>query len=139
MPLAYAIDSARCLVLSRAWGVLTDYDLLAHARAVAADPRFAPHFNQLGDLREVTEFQVSSATIWQAVRLNPFGAGARRAAVVGSDLVYAMARMYQMMRVHSLDEMEVFRELDQALHWLGLAEASTELLAALSNASPIRA
>jgi hypothetical protein len=139
MPAAYAIDPVRCLVLSRAWGVLTDHDLLAHTRAVAADPRFAPHFNQLADLRDVTEFQVATSTIWEIARLNPYGAGARRAAVVRSDLVYAMARMYQMMRAQSLDEMEVFRELDQALHWLGLAEASTELLSALSNASPIRA
>jgi len=137
MPGAYTIDLARSLVLSRGWGVLTDRELLAHVRALTADPRFARHFRQLADLRDVTEVQFTASTIREMVRLNPFGAGARRALVVTSDVVFGMARMYQILRDESPDELRIFRKVDDALQWLGIADAKEELLLALSQAPPI--
>ena len=136
MPSAYTIDQTRSIVLSRGWGVITEHELLAHARALAADPRFEPHFCQLADLRDVTSVQVTSATIRQLVHLSPFGAGARRALVGSTDIVYGMARMFQIMRDESPDDIQVFRDLDAALEWLGIAGAKDALLAALSEASP---
>ena len=137
MPGAYTIDLARSLVLSRGWGVVTDRELLAHVRALTADPRFAPHFRQLADLRDVTDMQVTASTIREMVRLNPFWAGARRALVVTSDVVFGMARMYQILRDESPDELRIFRKVDDALQWLGIADAKEELLLALSQAPPI--
>ena len=137
MPGAYTIDLARSLVLSRGWGVLTDRELLAHVRALTADPRFAQHFRQLADLRDVTDLQVTASTIREMVRLNPFGAGSRRALVVTSDVVFGMARMYQILRDESPDEFRIFRKVDGALQWLGLADAKEELRLALSQAPPI--
>jgi hypothetical protein len=138
MPVGYTIDLARSLVLSRGWGVVTDRELLAHARALSADPRFARSFHQLADLRDVTDARVTESTKKQMlVRLNPFGAGARRAMVVTCDVAFGMARMYQILRDGSPDELEIFREMDDALQWLGIAEAKAELLSALSKAPPI--
>ena len=137
MPGAYTIDLARSLVLSRGWGVLTDRELLAHVRALTAEPRFAQHFRQLADLRDVTDLQVTASTIREMVRLNPFGAGSRRALVVTSDVVFGMARMYQILRDESPDEFRIFRKVDGALQWLGLADAKEELRLALSQAPPI--
>ena len=126
MPGAYTIDLARSLVLSRGWGVVTDRELLAHARALTAD------------LRDVTDAQVTASTNKQMlVRLNPFGAGARRAMVVTCDVAFGMARMYQIPRDGSPDKLEIFREMDDALQWLGIVEAKAELLSALSKAPPI--
>ena len=115
MPSAFTIDAARSLVLSRGWGVLTDRDLLAHARALAVDPRFRPHFSQLTDFRDATGVDVTTATVREMAELSPFGAGARRALVVPNDLIYGMARMFQMMRSGSPDQIDVFRELESAL------------------------
>ena len=137
MPVGYTIDLARSLVLSRGWGVVTDRELLAHARALTADPRFARSFHQLADLRDVTDLQVTASTIREMVRLNPFGAGARRAMVVTCDVAFGMARMYQILRDGSPDKLEIFREMDDALQWLGIVEAKAELLSALSKAPPI--
>ena len=137
MPAGYTIDLERSLVLSRGWGVLTDRELLAHVRALTADPRFAQNFCQLGDLRDVTDVQITAATIREMVRLNPFWAGARRALVVTSDVVFGMARMYQILRDESPDELEIFREMDGALQWLGVDDEKAELLSALSKVSPI--
>jgi hypothetical protein len=135
MPAGYTIDLERSLVLSRGWGVLTDRELLAHVRALTADPRFAQNFCQLGDLRDVTDVQITAATIREMVRLNPFWAGARRALVVTSDVVFGMARMYQI-RDESPDELEIFRKWMAPFSGL---ESTTEsgIASALSKVSPI--
>ena len=117
--------------------MLTNRELLAHVRALAVDRRFARNFNQLADLRDVTDLQVTAATIREMVKLNPFGTSARRALVVTSDVVFGMARMYQILLEESSYKFEIFREVDQAFQWLGIAEAKAELLSALSEASPI--
>jgi hypothetical protein len=137
MPSAYTIDLARSLVLTRGWGVATDRELLAHVRALAADPRFAQHFHQLADLCDVTDVQFTVRTIKELVRLNPFWAGARRALVVTSDEVFGWARLYELLRDEWPDELQIFRTMDDALQWLGVANAKEELLLALSQAPPI--
>jgi hypothetical protein len=53
MPGGYVINRTRSIVLSRRWCVLKDSELLAHSRALAAGPCFAPHLNQLFDFRDL--------------------------------------------------------------------------------------
>ena len=137
MPCGYTIDLAQSLVLSRGWGLVTDRELLAHVHALTADPRFARSFRQLVDLRDVTDVQVTASTIREMVKLNPFGAGARRAVVVTNDVVFGMARMYQILTDESPDELRIFRKVDDALQWLWIADAKAELLSVLSQTSPI--
>jgi hypothetical protein len=60
------------------------------------------------------------------VRLNPFWAGARRALVITNDVLFGMARMYQLLKDESPDELQIFRNMDEALQWLGLADAKAE-------------
>lgn len=104
MPFAFTIELSRRLVLSRGWGVLTDRELVAHVRALAADPRFRPDLHQLCDFVDVTDVKVTAAGVREMTGLNPFGAGARRALAVSSDVAYGMARMYQIMRGDAPDE-----------------------------------
>ena len=137
MPCGYTIDLARSLVLSRGWDLVTDRELLAHVRTLTSDPRFARDFRQLVDLRDVTDVQITVSTIRDMVRLNPFGAGARRAVVITSDVVFGMARMYQILSDDSPDELLIFRKIDDALRWLWIADAKEELLAVLSQVPPI--
>lgn len=137
MPCSYTIDLARSLVLSRGWGVLTDGELLAHVRALTVDPRFVRHFHQLADLRDVTDVEVTASTVREMARLNPYGDGSRRAVVVTSDVLFGMARMYQILRDEPTDQLEIFRKLDDALRWLGILKAKEELIAALYQMPPI--
>ena len=137
MPSAYILDESRSLLLSRAWGVFTDQDLLTHHTAFTRDPRFRPGFNQLADLRDVTSLAVTSAGVRQQVRETPFGAGSRRALVVGSDVAFGMARMFQILQDESVADVEIFRELDDALAWLGLTDAKAAVLTALASAPTI--
>jgi hypothetical protein len=137
MPGGYTIDAARSLILSRAWDVLTGADLIRHARTLASDPGFKPDFNQLCDFRDVTEVRADAAAIRELAALNPFGSGARRALVVSTDVVFGMARMYQILTEPAPDVFEVFRDFDQALKWLGVTGAKAELLRALSATAPL--
>ncbi len=137
MPCGYTIDLARSLVLSRGWDLVTDRELLAHVRTLTSDPRFARDFRQLADLRDVTDVQITVSTIREMVRLNPFGAGARRAVVITSDVVFGMARMYQILSDDSPHELQIFRKIDDALRWLCIADAKEELLVTLFQVPPI--
>lgn len=116
---------------------MTDRELLAHVHTLTADPRFVRNFRQLADLRDVTDVQITPSCIREMVRLNPYGAGARRAVVVTNDVVFGMARMYQILSDESPDELQIFRKMDDALQWLWISEAKAELLSALSRMPPI--
>jgi hypothetical protein len=133
MPGSYTIDPARSLVLTRGWDLVMEREILAHVRALIADPRFARNFHQLIDARDAKSVHFTASTIRELVRLNPFGAGARRAMVVTNDVVFGMARMYQIMADESPDELQIFRHMDDALQWLWIADAKAELLSVLSQ------
>lgn len=119
MPGSYTIFPESRFVYSRAWGVLTETVLFAHSHMLARDPRFQSSFAQLSDLREVTDVAFSSAIVRDVAASSPFGAGARRALVVSSNLIFGMARMYEVLRENAADELMVFRDAPAALFWLG--------------------
>ncbi len=111
---------AHRLVWSRAWGVFTNDELVAHSRHLRADPRFRPDFRQFIDFTAIEKFKVTASGVREAARLNPFGKGARRAALVSGNLGFGLARMYEQLRPEALDEYRVFRRRAAALEWLEL-------------------
>jgi hypothetical protein len=125
VPADYEIDVAAGTVFSRAWGVLTDGDLLAHQRRLRKDPAFQPSMRQLFDFREVTEVQVTGDGVRTLASANKFGKGARRAFVVkpGADAMFGLLRMFQILTTMDQDELRVqFDAIDSARNWLGLGD-----------------
>ncbi|MGE0441177.1 MAG: hypothetical protein AB7L66_01635 [Gemmatimonadales bacterium] len=121
MPIAFRIDASAGLVSSRATGELLDGDLLDHQRRLREHPDFAPHLNQLFDLRGATAARLSTAAIRTLAERNPFGAGARRAFLVDSRLMFGMMRMYQILTAEMPDSLQVvFEDEAAARRWLGL-------------------
>lgn len=120
MSASYHIDPDDRVVYSVGTGVFGDEDLRKHQESLAADPLFDPSYRQLWDLRTVEQIEVTSGGVWQRAHNNPWGAGAKRAVVVGSELGYGIARMFQIMSTDGPDEIEIFRELAPAREWLGL-------------------
>lgn len=125
MPATYRLDPGYRLVWSRAWGVVTDDELQAHSRALAADPRFEPSFRQLQDLTDVGEPRVTLEGLRVVAQINPFGENARRAVLVATDFTFGLARMHEMLRGEARDELQVFRDRAAALEWLGLPSSWT--------------
>jgi hypothetical protein len=124
MPGSYWIEVDRRLVFTRAWGVLTDDELIAHALTLRADPRFVRSYAQIVDFRELSELQVTSDGVTLLARQNPFPPDARRAIVVPSDLVYGMTRMFQVRMEAGHEHFAIFREIEPAYEWVGLDRAT---------------
>jgi hypothetical protein len=120
MPLDYRIDVPLRTVIARAHGVLTDVDMLEFVAALHAHPGVKPDFDQLLDTREVTKLELSGACLREIAADTVFGEGSLRAFVTGSEVGFGMARMYQMLRDESPDEIRIFQSIDEARAWLGL-------------------
>lgn len=127
MPADYLIDRALGVVFSRAWGVLTDADLLDHQRRLGQDPEFEPGLNQLFDFHEVTDVEVSAAGVRTLAERNLFRAGSRRAFTVrpGEMAIYGLMRMFQILTTEYPDELRVqFNDVRKAQEWLGVPDAN---------------
>ena len=98
---------------------MTDRELLARMRALTAGLRIAPDFRQVATLLDVMVVQVTASTIREMARLNPFGAGARRVVAVTSDVVFGMARMYQILSDEPPGELQIFRSSGKWMTFFG--------------------
>jgi hypothetical protein len=120
LPVTYSIDPERRLVISRAWGAITDDDVREHARVLGADPLFDPTFRQLVDMSGITEDFVGTSTKRQASQNQLFVPGVRRAWVASGDYTFGMARMYAVAAESKGQTIGVFRTMSEAEEWLGL-------------------
>ena len=129
MPATYEIDVARRLVLTRAWGVFTEQDLLGHFTSLGADPDFRSTFSQLADLRDVERAEVRREFIRRYALENLFDRRAQRAIVVSSAEHYELARIYADFAQYAPQNVRVFRDMHDAEEWLGLVAPVTHLAA----------
>jgi hypothetical protein len=120
MPLEYRIEVSLRTVFTTPFGAITDPDLREHVENLRNHPEFESDFNQLFDARDVTSVELSGACVREIATARLFGEGSLRAFVVTADVAFGMARMFEMLRGDALDEIRVFRNIDDARAWLGL-------------------
>lgn len=120
MPAKYQIDVERKLVISQAWGVVTDDDVREHNRALRADPLFDPTYRQLIEMSGITKDLVDIETKREVSENQFFAPGVRRAWVSSDDFSFGMARMYAVAAEREGQTIGVFRERSEAEEWLGL-------------------
>ncbi len=122
MPISYQIDEARGLVLTTASGVLTDGDILQLKSNLVTDPRWRPGLRELSDVRAIDRLEVTTAGVRQMMMADERDAAAlasyRLAIVVAHQLAYGLARMYQMLTEHTIPNVRVFRDMEEAKSWL---------------------
>jgi|SRR5882672_5261295 len=120
MPVTYTIDTKLGLVSSMATGGVTAAELLGHQNRLMRDPDFDPTFNQLADFSETTSVSVSSDDIRTLATRNIFERSARRCVVAPTAEIFGLARMFQAFRELSggKEELHIFKERKEALHWL---------------------
>jgi hypothetical protein len=124
MPASYLIDQPRGVVFSRGWGLLTDEEILAHARVLRADARLTPSLRQVADFRDVTKLGVTSEGVRRAAMNNPFGPDARRSFVAPLDETLGMLRMFGIYIDADTSQFQIFRTLEPAMEWVGLGSAT---------------
>ena len=120
MPATYLIDLERKLVISHAWGAITDDDVREHNRMLRTDPLFDPTFRQLVDMSGITEDLVDVQTKRDVSHDQFFAPGVRRAWVAPADYSFGMARMYAIAAESEGQAIGVFRARSEAEEWLGL-------------------
>jgi len=126
MPISYHIDSSRGLILTTAGDTLTLDELIAHKATLLADSKFRPGLKELSDVRQVRSLSLG---VPEVRRLASFDSEHKAelgdyklALVVREDFVFGMARMYQQVTEENLPAIGVFRSVEQAVEWLGVAQ-----------------
>lgn len=122
MPIDYRIDRERGINFAAFNGVVTAEEVLAFRTMFLADPDWSPGYHMLGDLTQVTDFQVSPDEVESLARqvernANRFGTG-KLAAIVPESFIYGMLRMYQLFSEGDPRTFEIFRSSDAALAWI---------------------
>jgi hypothetical protein len=119
MPVSFAIDKEKRLVVTRAWGKCTVEDVLEFRREIVKDDNFDPSFAQLADFSGVTVADISPAEVRMLAWINPFSPDSRRAIVAQNQLAYALARIFETLRSLRGDRhIRVFRTREEALAWI---------------------
>ncbi|MEO7084953.1 MAG: hypothetical protein ABI442_13840 [Gemmatimonadaceae bacterium] len=118
MPFSYSIDSSRRLLLTKAWGILSDADILAGAAEVRGDPGFDPTYSEIMDLCDVADIAMSPSIMAGIAGRSIFKPGVRRAFVTQNEMQFGMARMFATFGASRGHQWRVFRSTEDALLWL---------------------
>jgi hypothetical protein len=83
---------------------------------------------ELSDVRAVEQLQVTVDGVRRLVALDKVQSADlvdyQLAIVVSADLVFGMARMYETLTEDSVQDVGVFRDMEEAKAWLGVAGGS---------------
>jgi hypothetical protein len=128
MPIVYAIDPDRSRVTLAYTGTITDRDLLDTFDRLYRDPGHRVGMDELSDLREVRSVEVTAKglqdlAIRTSLQLDRARQTWRVAIVAPADVVFGMARMYELLREGSPERVMVFRDLPAAESWLDRSPA----------------
>jgi len=124
VPVTYRIVKELELVHTVWDGVVTLEDGVKHNELLRTDPEFHPGMRQLSDARGATS-AVSGEGVRGLARHSAFGPDSQRAIVVSDDALFGVSRMYEA-QAETAGEVRIFREVSEALTWLGVDEASRE-------------
>lgn len=124
MSITFRVEPARELAVVAFEGDVSLDDIRSYRSSLAGDPAWRKEFRQLVDVRSAGLKALSAEAVRsladRAEELDPVLGFGKVAVVVSQDLHYGLARMYQAMSEGSAREVEVFRDPDSALSWLGL-------------------
>ncbi len=121
MPTSFTIDPDRRTVYFRVSGVMSIAGVEATRQEVREAPLFDPSYDQLVDIREVTDIRAGRQQIWRSAAQSVFNPKSRIAVVVTRDrlLIFGMARMYELIR-NAADpgRVRLFSCVEDAEAWL---------------------
>lgn len=116
---SWIVDPKNQIVIAKFGGRLTIADAEHYAADLRNNPAFDPRFSELSDLTEVENPQIDYASAARfALDSDPFSHDSKRAIITSTPPMYALARMYQLIR--NDENIVLFKTLDEAKRWLGL-------------------
>ena len=120
MPFKYTIHPELNLIRQTLWGRVTAAELRDLASAMWADPAYRKKLNILADLR-TAEVDIPYDDMMEYTRfLSGNSDIGRQAIVVGRQLEFGMARMYEQLTEANVlrESFKVFFDIDDAERWL---------------------
>jgi hypothetical protein len=104
--------------------------MTAYLKSLSKDPRYCPPMNKLVDFRECRDYTLTRDEAEKLAELNrdlsTIFSNEKCAIVAPGDLEYGMSRVHEMYTTGSGLEITVFRQLQDALDWLGIDLAPFE-------------
>ena len=126
MPFKYTIYPDRNLIRQQLWGRISAEDLRQLASDMWADPLYRKKLDILADLRQA-EVDIPYNEMMEYTRfLGGNSHIGRQAIVVGRQLEFGMARMYEQLTESNVqrESLKVFFDIDDAERWLQLSEGT---------------
>jgi len=123
MPMAHRIDQEAGVVRLRCWGILTNEEMLESVERMHGDPARHPGMPSLVDCRDIEEIRVTpagmeAAAIIEQALVDPAQESWAIAIIAPQDDVFRLGRIYEALRVGSPARVGVFRDAENAEHWL---------------------
>jgi len=119
MPQSYQIDKEHRVVLSRAWGVFSFADAVAHKDQLLNDADFDPTFSQIVDFTQVTEMNLSADEVRAFAQFTVFSSQSRRALIAPENEKFGLSRMFATLReLRGETRIGAFRTPEEALDWV---------------------
>ena len=115
------IDEIKGIVCTTITGEISLRDIQADMARLASEPSYRPQMRGLIDLRQATSLMSTDEmlTLTQLIKSSPRTvSGARRALLVGSDLMYGLYRMFESFSSGGTVHYHVFFDENEARQWL---------------------
>lgn len=124
MPIEYKIIPDQKIAYIRAWGKITVDEILSEGARMFGEPEWENGTNILCDYSEITDFSIDTRDIEKVVRQDkkndPIIGKCKCAVVAKDDYVFGFSRMWEILSMDTELTSMVFRNLKDALRWLGL-------------------
>jgi hypothetical protein len=128
MPGSFELDADARIVRARAWGIITDDDLLDHmeeTRQLFRDGTLDASWAQIADFSAVESLDATNEGIRRHAVLNPWPEESFRALVMPTDASFGLGRMYEMLCGDQGANVRVFRSEAEALAWIAQQRKSS--------------
>jgi hypothetical protein len=128
VPVTYQIDQELRLIRTRCTGDVTFAEVLSHFRELVRDAALPRRLDVLLDLTEMGSIPESDqlrSVASEVAHLQQRLEWGSCAIVAGRDVLFGMSRMFQVFVESNFANSNVFREIDQAEHWLASSRSAT--------------
>ncbi len=129
MPISFTIHADFGLLVTRFVGVVASDEYVEVYRSILGGSEFRHGFNELADFQEITEFNVTARDMMRVSGLVRRFYGRRSestctAIIAPRAELYGMGRMYTAFTDPDTENVEVFKDVNEAMRWLGLNSVS---------------
>ena len=116
-------------------GELNDNDLTSHVKALNTETEGLVNVKGFADCRGITKVNIKTIEVVSNAVNEKYKPGSKVVIFVPKDneLIFAMARAYQMFAEESCDEVSIYRDYDEALAWLTDSPAEGQALTEFIN------